>query len=155
MIGANQNKTRYIAYGVGSDISVSCFEFNTVNKIVIDSYNKHISINGEIKNCGENFGSDRAFNADGSSEQNPYLFTFNSTGSASKTKAQDIRIYKYSVEYDGDLIQNLIPCYRKSDNEPGMYDTVSKTFFTNSGTGTFLVGNDVNYSNTNLLETRR
>lgn len=65
------------------------------------------------------------------------------------------RIYDYKITKNGVLIQNLIPCYRKSDNEPGMYDTVSKTFFTNSGTGTFLVGNDVNYSNTNLLEVRR
>lgn len=38
---------------------------------------------------------------------------------------------------------NLIPCYRKSDSKPGMYDTVSKTFYTNSGTGEFLVGADV------------
>lgn len=38
----------------------------------------------------------------------------------------------------------LIPCYRKSDNEIGMYDTVSQTFYTNQGTGSFLKGNDVN-----------
>ena len=63
-------------------------------------------------------------------------------------------VYYHHKKANGTEI-NLIPCYRKSDNEPGMYDTVSKTFFTNSGTGTFLVGNDVNYSNTNLLEVRR
>lgn len=50
---------------------------------------------------------------------------------------------------------NLLPCYRKSDNEIGMYDTVSKTFFTNSGTGTFLKGNDVSHDRINLLEARR
>ena len=38
----------------------------------------------------------------------------------------------------------FIPCYRKSDSEPGMYDLVSKMFFTNAGTGEFLVGPDVN-----------
>lgn len=38
---------------------------------------------------------------------------------------------------------NLIPCYRKSDNEPGMYDTVSGNFYTNEGSGDFLVGNDI------------
>ena len=43
--------------------------------------------------------------------------------------------------YDGDaLVRNFIPSMRKSDNKPGMYDTVSKTFFTNSGTGEFLFG---------------
>ena len=41
------------------------------------------------------------------------------------------------------IVRHLIPCYRKNDNEIGMYDTVSKTFFTNQGTGTFLKGADV------------
>lgn len=34
---------------------------------------------------------------------------------------------------------NLIPCVRKSDSKPGMYDTVTKTFFTNAGTGEFII----------------
>lgn len=33
----------------------------------------------------------------------------------------------------------FIPCVRKSDNKPGMYDTVSKTFYTNAGTGEFII----------------
>lgn len=41
------------------------------------------------------------------------------------------------------IVRYLIPCYRKNDNEIGMYDTVSKSFFTNQGTGTFLKGVDV------------
>jgi len=36
-----------------------------------------------------------------------------------------------------------------------MYDTVSKTFYTNSGTGTFLKGHNVYYDDVNLLEQRR
>lgn len=38
------------------------------------------------------------------------------------------------------LIQDLIPARRNSDNELGMYDLVSETFFTNAGTGTFTAG---------------
>lgn len=53
--------------------------------------------------------------------------------------------------YDGEnLLHNFIPCYRKSDGEIGMYDTVSKTFYTNAGTGTFLKGEDVNNITTNI-----
>lgn len=53
------------------------------------------------------------------------------------------RIY-YLKAYNGDnLALNLIPCYRKSDNEIGMYDTVSQTFYTNQGIGTFTKGDDV------------
>lgn len=65
------------------------------------------------------------------------------------------RCYYFKFYRNNVLIGNFIPCYRKSDNEPGMYDTVSKTFFTNSGTGTFLVGNDVSWDTASLLERRR
>lgn len=41
------------------------------------------------------------------------------------------------------LTYNLIPCYRKSDNAIGMYDTISKKFYGNSGTGTFEKGGEV------------
>lgn len=45
---------------------------------------------------------------------------------------------------DGDAVRfNGIPCYRKSDNEIGLYDTVSNTFFLNAGSGTFTKGDDV------------
>lgn len=38
---------------------------------------------------------------------------------------------------------NLVPCYRKSDGEIGMYDLVNGVFYTNSGSGTFIKGDDV------------
>lgn len=41
-------------------------------------------------------------------------------------------------------IRNFIPCYRKSDNVIGMYDLITKTFYENAGTGTFIKGNDIN-----------
>ena len=40
------------------------------------------------------------------------------------------------------LVRDLIPCYRNSDNEIGMYDLVNNQFYTNAGTGTFTKGND-------------
>ena len=53
------------------------------------------------------------------------------------------KLYKAQI-YSGDvIIRNFIPCYRKSDNEIGMYDTVNNKFYTNQGTGTFEKGNDV------------
>lgn len=35
------------------------------------------------------------------------------------------------------MVRNFIPCYRKLDNEPGMYDTVNNVFYTNIGEGEF------------------
>lgn len=46
----------------------------------------------------------------------------------------------YSFEIEGKF--NGIPCYRKADGEIGFYDTITGTFFTNAGTGTFLKGVD-------------
>lgn len=53
------------------------------------------------------------------------------------------RIYALKVDNADSTIGDFIPCYRKSDGEIGMYDTISKTFYTNAGTGTFLKGADV------------
>lgn len=69
-----------------------------------------------------------------------YLF-----GNTAETSNSEIRIYSFSIKNnitDG-IIQELVPCYRKSDNEIGMYDIVSNTFLTNSGVGSFNKGADV------------
>ena len=64
---------------------------------------------------------------------------FNSNGSSAI-------IYSAKI-YDGNNeIRNYIPCYRKADNKPGLYDLVNGEFYTNQGTGTFSKGNDVEYS---------
>lgn len=41
------------------------------------------------------------------------------------------------------LVRDYVPCYRKADGKPGMYDLVTETFFTNAGTGEFLYGENV------------
>lgn len=38
---------------------------------------------------------------------------------------------------------HLIPCYRKSDNEPGFYDLINDAFYTNVGIGEFGLGPEV------------
>lgn len=65
------------------------------------------------------------------------------------------KMYRITFSDDDEILGNFIPCYRKSDNEPGMYDTISGTFYTNAGTGEFLVGGDVTWDTASLLERRR
>lgn len=73
-----------------------------------------------------------------------YLFARHGNSGVQAHDGLGTKIY-FHREYlaNGTLQLNLIPCYRKSDDEPGMYDTVSGTFLTNLGTGTFVVGDDV------------
>lgn len=54
-----------------------------------------------------------------------------------------VRTYAFVAHDGANKVANFVPCYRKSDNKPGMYDLVSDEFFTNAGTGEFLVGPDV------------
>lgn len=52
----------------------------------------------------------------------------------------NIKVYYLKI-YDNEiLVRNMIPCYRKSDNEVGMYDTVNDEFYNNQGTGDFIAG---------------
>lgn len=53
------------------------------------------------------------------------------------------RIYNFEILNGENTKLQLIPCYRKSDSEIGMYDTVSGTFYTNAGSSTFVKGDDV------------
>ena len=53
------------------------------------------------------------------------------------------KIYEFQGYVNDILVKNLIPCRRNSDSVLGMYDTISGTFKTNAGTGTFTAGSNV------------
>ena len=96
------------------------------------------------------FNNSGAINLDGTQ-----IGTITTTPSA--TGSQNISIFRqlgqgtsasakiYSCKmYDGTiLIRNFIPCYRKTDNVIGLYDTVGGQFYVNAGTGTFTKGSDM------------
>lgn len=78
--------------------------------------------------------------ANSASSRRFFLFMTNGgTYQGTKTK-----IYKATMFNAGVLQRDFIPCYRKADGEKGMYDLVEGVFYTNQGTGQFLVGADVN-----------
>lgn len=59
-----------------------------------------------------------------------------------RNEHNDIQFYDFAL-YDGSqLVRNLIPCKRKSDDTPGMYDTVTKTFFVQDK-GTLIAGPEI------------
>lgn len=53
------------------------------------------------------------------------------------------KIYSCKFEQNNTLVRNLIPARRNSDNVIGMYDTVTDTFLTNEGTGSFVAGPNI------------
>ena len=54
--------------------------------------------------------------------------------------SRGVRWYVVQLWENNVLIRDFIPARHNSDNKIGMYDTVTNTFFTNSGTGEFIAG---------------
>lgn len=44
---------------------------------------------------------------------------------------------------DGNIIGHFVPCYRKSDGEIGLYNIITNTFCTKTGSGSFIKGADI------------
>ena len=73
---------------------------------------------------------------------NVYLFSRNNDGASQFGGGIKIYGFKYWNVYN-ELSRDFIPCYRKADNKAGMYDLVNGEFYTNNGTGEFLIGGEV------------
>lgn len=71
------------------------------------------------------------------------LFAGRSASSNVANYYASAKLYEATIQENGETIRDFVPCYRKSDGVIGMYDLVSATFFTNSGSGTFSKGADV------------
>lgn len=103
-------------------------------KIVLDCLDKTVIINGK-KFIGDMNKRDIYINIP------LYLGTF--LDGANPMKPYPHRIHSSEIYDDGTMVRNFIPCYLKTTNEAGMYDLITKEFFTNDGTGEFLVGKDL------------
>ena len=69
----------------------------------------------------------------------PASGTWTLFAAADGSKTSVARIFSWKVYQDDTLIKNLVPA-KNSSNVVGMYDTVTNTFYTNAGTGTFTAG---------------
>lgn len=70
-----------------------------------------------------------------------YIFGANQNNAPYRLSAMKLYACKF---YNGTtLLRDFIPCYRKADNVIGLYDLVNGVFYTNAGTGTFIVGGNV------------
>ncbi len=77
-------------------------------------------------------------------DTSPDWTIFKSIGTGLYVTATTGVLYEGKIWNENDkLIAHYIPCYRKADNEIGLYDMVSGAFLTNAGSGTFLKGVDV------------
>lgn len=76
------------------------------------------------------------------------LFSLNSNGSASSSRAR-VRFYWFRVYgSDGALKCHAVPAYDKANDAIGVYDLVSGNFYGNSGTGAFAAKGEARIINT-------
>lgn len=129
------NSNLYWEYRGNSTISNS-INNSDILEITLDNTNKKMTINGTDYDFPSSYNnacgySREVFVVGGEVYEDRFMFTG--------------RMYSFKYYDDGgnNLLVDLVPCYRKSDNKPGMYDKVHNTFYTNVGTGDFTVGPDV------------
>lgn len=142
LFGASNNNYKYEIYCT-ADSSLRVFYHNVYRDVIkLQSVLKEYII--EIKQ-GKVFidnvlQTERTDTFD--TELNLYLFASNINNYADYY-GKDIFLEKFKIYDNNILVRDFIPCYRKSDNEIGLYDLVNNEFYTNQGTGTFIKGNDI------------
>ena len=100
----------------------------------------NMSLNGNVFKINEHeVTGPPAWNA---TSLSAFLFAGNDNGAPSQN-ISDMMLYSFKLFESGEKSLDLVPCYRKSDDEIGLYDIVRSVFLTNAGTGTFLKGADV------------
>ena len=73
-----------------------------------------------------------------------YIFANNNFRDNVVNYLSAVQVFSLTITRQGNVIKNYVPCYRRSDSKPGLYDLENDVFYTNSGTGEFNVGPDVN-----------
>ncbi len=74
---------------------------------------------------------------------NKNLYIFSRNFPVDEEDEASVKIFSATIYNGNSVLRNFVPAQRKSDAVLGMYDTVSGTFYINSGTGEFIAGNIV------------
>ena len=96
---------------------------------------------GGIKIDGTSIASNRTFVGIANS-----TLTIARRGSSNNGRFGHFKYFYFKI-YDKDtntLVRDYIPCYRNIDGEVGLYDLVNDEFYSNTGTGEFTYGEEVN-----------
>ena len=140
-----ENNTMFFYVGESEKIASQSIEQDTYYKVIqtyTDSNEDDNTTGGNLKvtvNNEEIYNS--AFSGTIKNNRNIWLFANNDE--AGNYKYSSIKLKEFKYYKDNLIALELVPCYRTSDNVIGMYDMVSGTFFTNSGTGSFSKGEDI------------
>jgi len=125
------------------DINASQYELQTLKNIKIlkiDNVNHKINIQYTDDTVAIISNTD---SGEFTSDANFYLFALYTSTTSAFVIATEQKITNAKLWNGTTIVRDFVPCYRKSDNVAGLYDLVNNVFYTNQGTGTFAVGNDI------------
>ena len=126
---ANYAKRTSATGGTGSTL------IDKIHDIVLNKNSIKIDNNYEYFITGE----DMEFTTD----RHMLIFAWPEDDNNTPYRQGHFRCSYFQIYHNGVLVNNLIPCYKKSNNVIGMYDTIQNAFRTNIGTGDFSKGSDV------------
>ena len=129
-IGNVSSKVYYGWNGITDTQNRPVILVNTINEIKMNYFNDRKNIlNDQI--IEQNLG------VFGNNNYAITVFAGNNVGTVSyKSK---IKLYELKISQGGKIVNSFIPCYRKSDDVAGLYDIIEGVFYTNSGTGKFVM----------------
>lgn len=120
------------------------YNSDNITQITVES-RKIYNIDFDTSTQPKRFGIDGVYvtsTAQVDTNRNIYIFGCNRNGAVAALSKSIFKSMTIADE-NGGLLRKFVPCYRIADGEIGLYDLVSATFFTNSGSGTFIKGADV------------
>ena len=137
LYGSKTKRTAWIGNSRGINIGYESDDdlFHTWKFTILDN-NMFLQKDGII-------GVSKSFNGILQNGLKLALFTNNIAGHYSSQESSVLLSY-FKIYDNNSLARDMVPARRDSDGEIGMYDTVTNTFFTNSGTGEFIAGPVVN-----------
>ncbi len=129
------------AYSGGSKTFTLSYDTSTIYTTYYDGINKKVYRNGtEIVDFSETTGFS------GTTGVAPRLFQIRTGEHYSGSFNYSFKGYAYSFKtYDdnNNLVRNLVPAKRDSDDVVGMYDLVTETFFPSSSSTAFIAGPEI------------
>lgn len=139
-------------FGIGIRSLSSNFAFMRKPGVgITDNSDTNIAIDTKRHVFKNNFLNDHYFTFDTQSKDAPnaifsnnygiaiFRTTYGRQGNYYNIPAK-AKIYRLKISQDTEIIADVYPAKRDSDGVVGMYDIISNTFFTNSGTGSFIAG---------------
>lgn len=123
------------AYYYGRMTTERLSENATTSKVILERNSNGLYFNGTKQDVST------PYVPIGNKTGNITLFALNYGNADDVLMKSKMRLYAFKLGNKSGYKYNLVPCVRKSDNVAGMYDTINKKFYTNVGTGEFVVGN--------------